>query len=141
MRAGNSVCYLEGNVTGKKINLSWSHFLEGFNNPTNGENVGLHEMAHALYYQHFIVDENSDRPFQQQYDVFLQDSNRVYNLEKNRAGGLYSEYALKNMQEFWAESVEIFFEKPFILKTTYPGLYASISHLLNQDPAIFQEAS
>ena len=47
---------------------------------------------------------------------------------------LYSDYGLKNLQEFWAESVEIFFERPSAMKEQYPELFTQISLLLNQQP-------
>ena len=61
--------------------------------------------------------------------------NKVYDLVKQGGPGLYSDYAMKDFQEFWAESVEIFFEKPVQLKVLYPALYQVMSDLLNQDPA------
>ncbi len=60
---------------------------------------------------------------------------KVFELEKMPGNDFYSEYAMRNFQEFWTESVEIFFEKPVQLKNTYPELYDAISLLLKQDPA------
>jgi MtfA peptidase len=134
MRTEPVLCLLEGNVSGHRINLSWKHFLDGYENSGNGQNVGLHEMAHALYYQTFVVEENVDWDFRYQYDDYLADGNKVYHTETSSEGGLYSEYAEKNLQEFWAESVEIFFEKPAAMRTSYPQLYKSMTELLNQDP-------
>ena len=133
MRVTPVISFLEGNVSGHSINLSWKHFLDGYENSSDGKNVGLHEMAHALYYQTFVVEEEVDSSFRSMYDEFVMDGNKVYEAEKNSAGGLYSEYAEKNFQEFWAESAELFFEKPVELKSLYPTLYVSIKALLNQD--------
>jgi len=44
----NPLRVLMGNVQGNTISLSWKHFLRDYSNPTDGKNVGLHEMAHAL---------------------------------------------------------------------------------------------
>jgi MtfA peptidase len=134
MRIRETICFLEGNVSGHAINLSWKHFLAGYAQPDDGQNVGLHEMAHALYYQTFVVEKNADKNFRDLYDGFINDGNKVYHTEKTVDGGLYSEYAIKNFQEFWAESVEIFFEKPAAMKDRYPDLYETIKFLLNQDP-------
>lgn len=127
------VCFLEGNVSGNNINLSWKHFLRGYEKNTDGQNVGLHELAHALYYQNFVVGENVDDNFRNAYDEFIDHGNKVYHTEKTVAGGLYSEYAVKNFQEFWAESAEIYFERPAMLKELYPSLYETMKTLLNQD--------
>jgi MtfA peptidase len=127
------VCFLEGNVSGNNINLSWKHFLSGYSQGTDGQNVGLHELAHALYYQTFVIGQNIDEDFKNCYNSFIIHGNKVYDTEKTVAGGLYSDYAVKNFQEFWAESAEIFFERPVQLKETYPFLYETMKTLLNQD--------
>lgn len=125
---------LEGNVNGHTINLSWKHFLKGYEDGSDGQNVGLHELSHALYYQNFIVEENVDRNFRDTFDEFNNYGNKVFQQEALPGNDLYSDYALKNFQEFWAESMEIFFEKPAQLKMTYPKLYESLVEILNQDP-------
>ena len=134
MRVSNTICFLEGNVSGHAINLSWKHFLEGYANPNDGQNVGLHELAHALYYQTFIVEENVDANFRNTFDGFNSYGNKVFEQESLPGNDLYSDYALRNFQEFWAESAEIFFEKPAAMKARYPVLYDTIKTLLNQDP-------
>ena len=134
LRVKPILCFLEGNVSGHSINLSWKHFLAGYDDPCDGQNVGLHELAHALYYQTFEVEQHADRNFRNYYNDFNVDGNKAYHVEKTIAGGLYSEYAEKNFQEFWAESVEIFFEKPVAMQSHYPQLYQTMKTLLNQDP-------
>lgn len=125
---------LEGNVSGHCINISWKHFLKGFQLPADGQNVGLHEMSHAYYYQNFETDEHLDARFINGFDSFNSYGNKVFEQEQLPGRDLYSDYAMKNFQEFWAESVEIFFEKPTLLRLQYPELYSAISELLNQDP-------
>jgi hypothetical protein len=128
---------LEGNVNGHTINLSWKHFLKGYEDGSDGQNVGLHELSHALYYQNFVTEENVDTNFRDTFDEFNDYGNKVFHQEALPGNDLYSDYALKNFQEFWAESIEIFFEKPVQLKTLYPRLYDSLVEILNQDPAQF----
>lgn len=43
-------------------------------------------------------------------------------------------YAATNYQEFWAVSIETFFERPTAFKRQLPDLYSSLCVLLNQDP-------
>ena len=129
-----TIRFLEGNVSNNCINISWKHFLNGFNNPADGQNVGLHEMAHAYYFQNVETRNNIDHDFVYTLSKFNNCGNRAFTEEQKPGNNLYSEYAMRNFQEFWAESVEIFFERPFQLKTCYPDLYAAISDLLNQDP-------
>src|SRR5438045_9555206 len=44
------------------------------------------------------------------------------------------DYAFTNLQEFWAVSVEAFFENPSGLKQSLPQLYGTLCDILNQDP-------
>lgn len=130
-----TIRFLEGNVSGNSINISWKYFLEGFEFPQDGQNVGLHEMAHAYYYQNFGPCENKDPDFINAFQVFNDCGNKIYTGIQQPGAAIYSDYAKRNFQEFWAESVELFFEKPMEVRTTYPALYQSISQLLRQDPA------
>lgn len=126
--------FLEGNVSGRSINISWKHFLQGFFYPDDGQNVGLHEIAHAYYYQNFISKEDIDKEFVNDFSRYSVTANKIFEREKMPGNDLYSEYALTNSQEFWAESAEMFFERPAALNAAYPGLYAAMKELLNQDP-------
>lgn len=129
-----TIRFLEGNVSGNSINISWKYFIEGFQFPRDGKNVGLHEMAHAYYYQNFGPCENKDEMFIKAFDKVSVCGNKIFQDPYNLTYGLYSDYSKRNFQEFWAESIEIFFEKSMEMKNTYPYLYHSISELLNQDP-------
>src|SRR5699024_6502933 len=48
----------EGHVSSQGIYLSWNSFLKGFEDYTDAENVGIHEMAHALAYVNFMAGAN-----------------------------------------------------------------------------------
>lgn len=125
---------LAGNVSGKSIRISWKHFLEGYQFPHDGENVGLHEMAHAYYFQNFETGQNIDENFIRHFYEFNTISNKIFQKEKGPDSNFYSAHALTNLQEFWAESVELFFERPAQLQIAYPDLYKAIIVTLNQDP-------
>ena len=127
--------FLEGNVSGNTINISWKHFLQGYENLDNGQNVGLHEMAHAYYCQNMICEDDKDHKFASSYCSFDKLSNQVFTQELKSADKLYTNYGLRNLQEFWAESVEIFFERPISMMEQYPELYSNMKQLLNQAPA------
>ena len=127
--------FLEGNVSGNSINISWKHYLQGYENIENGQNVGLHEMAHAYYCQNMVYKDERDMAFVRTYSNFDMQSSTVFKNELLSTQRLYSHYGLKNLQEFWAESVEIFFERPLDMKEQYPDLFTTMSLLLNQQPA------
>ena len=125
---------LIGNVTGNTINIAWKQFLEGYKNKYDLQNVGLHEMAHALYYQNFETELYVDKDFKDAFQKFNAIGDKVYHVEKVVTIGLYSEYAIKDFQEFWAESIEIYFKSPDRLQLHYPDLYKALCDILHQDP-------
>lgn len=124
--------FLEGNVSGNNIHVSWKHFLNGYQFPGNGENLGLHEMAHAFHLQYFSPNNQTRASEFGWYETVAQS---VFEREKKFPTGFYQEYYLKNMHEFWAGNVELFFEKPNEMKAAHEALYTAIAALLNQHPA------
>jgi Mlc titration factor MtfA (ptsG expression regulator) len=134
IRTDPDITFLIGNVSNNCINISWKHFLSGFANPDNGENVGLHEMAHAYYYQNFATDIDCDAKFTHNYSGYGECSDKIFEEEKIATIKLFTDYGLSSKQEFWAESIEIFFEKPEAMQQAYPALYACMCQLLNQYP-------
>lgn len=128
-----TIRFLEGNVSDNCINISWKHFIKGYDSPNDGQNVGLHEMAHAYYHQNFETRRHSDEDFIEAFPAFREHGSLAFESELQPGNDLYSSYALKNFHEFWAESVELFFEKPSDLHDKYPDLYSTICRLLNQD--------
>jgi Mlc titration factor MtfA (ptsG expression regulator) len=126
---------LIGNVQGQSITLSWKHFLEDYQQPTDGKNVGLHEMAHALQVQYLFRKPRQANTFKDDFEHFDRVDDEVLLSEKTKTTHLFDANALSNKNEFWATSIELFFEKPVELKEQYPQLYNSICRVLNQDPA------
>lgn len=131
--ADNSFRVLAGHVKGNAITLAWNRFLNGFNDEHDGSNVGLHEMAHALYYQYLEADLFKSQRFNSHFDDVMELGEEVYAL-KHQNIQLFTSYAFTNLQEFWAESVELFFEKPIELKQHYLDLFHTMHQLLNQSP-------
>lgn len=131
--------FLTGNVSGNSIHISWKHFLEGYQFPEDGQNVGIHEMAHAYYYQNFETGEDIDDAFVSKFDMFNLIGGMLYEKEKNSDAPFYSPYALTNFQEFWAESVELFFERSATFKNNYAELYYIMVNIFNQDPSEVQD--
>ena len=129
----NSFKVLAGNVQQNTITVAWNHLLKGNENSTDGANVGLHEMSHALYFQKIVVEENHARTFSKKYNCLLSECREAFDDEMKGRIDLYSNYATTNLQEFWAESVELFFEKPTSLQAQYPRVFEGMKILLNQD--------
>ena len=130
----HSLRVIIGNVSDYTITVAWKHLLKGYEDGTDGCNVALHEMSHALYYQKLKVEKLDAINFCQRYNNLMDTCQLAHQFERSGKTGLYTEYGTTNLQEFWAESIELFFEKSRELKRTYPKIYASLMELLNQDP-------
>lgn len=132
---GLSATPYEGHVSEDGIHLSWTHFMREFANYSDGQNVGLHEMAHALTYVNFTVHQGRDANFHDAFVNFSAVARPIY--DRMKAAGetnLLNPYAATNYQEFWAVCIETFFERSADFKTQLPDLYAALCTLLNQDP-------
>ena len=130
--AENSLRILAGNVQENAITLAWNQLLKGYENYEDGSNVGLHEMAHALYFQEMIVANEQDE-FATHFNNLMTKGEIVLQ-QKQCPHNLYSSYAFTNLQEFWAVSVELFFEKANHLYQAYPQVYKHLQDLLKQNP-------
>lgn len=129
----NPLRVLEGNVQGDSITLSWKHFLHDYQNPVDGKNVGLHEMAHALQVQYLFNHPNSSNDFKENFEFYDRIDEQI--LQSAKTNLLFDRNALRNTNELWATSIELFFEKPQELKLHYPDLYNGICTVLKQYPA------
>ena len=130
---GSNEIYI-GHVATTGIYISWKYFVKGFADYTDGVNVALHEMAHALHRENFIKETGIDWDFRKDFEklptIFGPMITQAIIQRKSYLRG----YAFTNFQEFWAVSVEYFFENSQGLKDNLPQLYAILCDTLNQDP-------
>jgi len=123
-----------GHVAPTGIYISWKYFVRGFADYTDGVNVALHEMAHALHHENFIKETGIDWDFRNDFEklpaIFGPIMTQVIVQRKSYLRG----YAFTNFQEFWAVSVEYFFENSQGLKDNLPQLYTILCDTLSQDP-------
>lgn len=128
-----------GHVAPSGIYISWKHFVQGFADYSDCFNVALHEMAHALHHENFIRETGIDWDFRQDFDklpaIFGPLMAKAIMERKSYLRG----YAFTNFHEFWAVSVEYFFENPGYLKDNLPQLYAILCRTLKQDPLHLDE--
>lgn len=117
------------------IIISWDDFVHGYAHSRDAHNVGLHELAHALWFEDMI--ENDEHNFLDRQ--LLAGWNRMASEHvariKRREPHYFREYAGTNQAEFFAVAVEYFFEQPKEFEQAERELYASMSALLKQDPA------
>lgn len=124
----------EGHVSEDGIYLSWNNFLRQFSDYSDGQNVGLHEMAHALTYVNFTVDDGRDTLFHDKFKDFSAVARPIFDRMQAGETNLLDPYAATNYQEFWAVCIETFFERSTTFKRQLPELYTALCTLLNQDP-------
>lgn len=113
----------------KLIVISWKSFMEGLSNPTNGRNLGLHEMAHAIKLEDRVYPLIRRTGWREWF------KQAQYHIESGDRAGLFREYAFTNYHEFFAVAVENFFERPVDFQAVKPDLYAIMVYMLRQDPA------
>jgi MtfA peptidase len=123
-----------GHVDQSGIYLSWDNFIKGISGQTPYCNVGLHEMGHALAYVTFITETEEDKHFKKEFKNFSKVARPIFTSMQQGNRNLLGEYASVNYHEFWAVSVETFFENPVCLRQELPELYEAMSRLLKQDP-------
>jgi Mlc titration factor MtfA (ptsG expression regulator) len=128
-----------GHVSPTGIYISWKHFVQGFADYSDGVNVALHEMAHALHHENFINETGIDWDFRQDFDKLPTIYGPLMSKALVERRSYLRGYAFTNFHEFWAVSVEYFFENPQYIKDNLPQLYAILRDTLNQDPLHLDE--
>lgn len=127
--------YHKGELNPKGLIVySWRHFLEGYYDNDDNINLGLHEMAHALFYT-LLKTNDLDYDLDNYLSNYVKLSANEIRKIRNGEIHFFRKYAGQNLQEFFAVSVEHFFESPSAFKAQLPRLYKYLSILLNQDPA------
>ncbi len=107
--------------------LSWREILQNNAFAGNGRNVVAHEFAHH------VLPEGGALP-----------AALAGGLASLRAGGInevIDEYGAQNPEEFWAVSVEAFFENPVRFETLHPALYDAMREFFGMNPAAWRENS
>jgi Mlc titration factor MtfA (ptsG expression regulator) len=116
------------------IYFSWHDFLNGYKNDSDKINLALHELAHALYIDRFHGN------YSYEWEVWKMRAEGILEEEQNNTEKkFFRSYGKSNLNEFWAVTVEVFFEDPINFKKEYPGLYAAIANVLDQDMALRKE--
>lgn len=116
------------------IILSWKSFVDGFVDNKDARNLALHEIAHALHFENQIRNEEYDfldRNALAHWDKLAADE--MQNIRDNPQH-VFRQYAGTNQHEFFAVSIESFFENGQLFREALPKLYKTMSLLLNQDP-------
>lgn len=121
----------ETNPTAGYVALSWESFQEGNRFSHDCINVGLHEFAHAQFSDELAGYDNKE---------FFNSINQWHRTvseicKKDKIHQFFRKYAFVNKMEFFAVSIEYFFEDPKTFKQQIPELYELMTKMLNQDPS------
>lgn len=127
--------YHQGEVNMKGfIVLSWINFVRGYADPNDGRNLALHELAHALRIENAIQNEEYDFLDFQALVKFQAIANMEMERMRNGEPSFLRDYAATNDQEFFAVTLENFFERPAELNDYNADMYRLMARMLNQDP-------
>ncbi|QYJ07955.1 M90 family metallopeptidase [Qipengyuania flava] len=118
--------------------LSWDDALHGGLDTSDGHNVVIHEFAHQLDGLSGHVNGIPILSKGQRYAGWEQAMLEAYEdhigrLERGEPT-LIDPYGATNHQEFFAEAIVTFFEKPQALRREEPALYVQLQKLLAIDP-------
>jgi Mlc titration factor MtfA (ptsG expression regulator) len=121
--------------------LSWDDVLDGLSADAVGYNVVLHEFTHQLDLENGDVDGVPKLSSEEEYQVWSEGFNDAYDrfiadVDAGRRTKL-DEYGAEGPPEFFAVTVEAFFEMPADLKSTYPRVYEALVRYFEQDPALW----
>jgi Mlc titration factor MtfA (ptsG expression regulator) len=111
-----------------RIFLSWQHFEEGMSKDNDKIHVGLHEFAHAMMIE---FDHFEDL---YQWTNWNKHATPIFTELRKVENHFFRKYGGTNMHEFWAVTIETFFEQPIEFRQKYPALYRATALMLNQDP-------
>src|SRR2546421_4032911 len=118
--------------------LAWDTVKSGAADPSDGKNVVLHEFAHQLDYENFAADGAPALATREQQmswrEVMRTEFASLRAAEATGIPTLLDIYGATNPAEFFAVSVEAFFERPSALRSSHPRLYSELQRYFHQNP-------
>lgn len=121
-----------GHLSGVMI-LSKPALLEGYGNPSDKHNVGLHEFAHQVEQEEVSHGLPNEVPAEVVREWVAYVARELAHPDVNPAH--INQYGYTNEHEFLAVLTEYFFESPATLQRRDPELYSLMRKLFHQDPA------
>jgi Mlc titration factor MtfA (ptsG expression regulator) len=119
--------------------LSWADAEHGAIDDTDGHNVVFHEFAHQIDdlsgHTNGIPILNKGQTFADWESAFVNAFQRhVHNVEMGYRT-IFDAYGADGHEEFFAVAVEVFFEKPALLKHEEKAVYQQLASLFQLDPS------
>jgi Mlc titration factor MtfA (ptsG expression regulator) len=116
------------------IVISWADFLKGYSKTQDARNLGLHEMAHALWAENSVLNEEHGFLGAERLERWMDHAEQEMGRIRKGESRLFRNYAGTDQVEFFAVAVEYFFEQPALFHRELPELYAVLCGMLRQDP-------
>ncbi|MDQ6769983.1 MAG: zinc-dependent peptidase [Gemmatimonadota bacterium] len=130
--------------TGRRLGalvLAWDAVRRGAAEPTDGENLVLHEFAHQLDFENQSSDGTPALERHGDYLAWARVMSAEFNALRNAAHTgeptLLDDYGATNPSEFFAVITEVFFERPRALRKRHPALFAQLQRFYRQDPTTY----
>ena len=134
--------------TGRRMGslvLAWGAVKHGAADPADGKNVVLHEFAHQLDFENQAADGVPELVTREQQlawsEVMRSEFASLRAADETGILTLLNTYGATNPAEFFAVSVEAFFEQPRALRARHPNLYAELQKYFQQDPVEYSAES
>lgn len=125
--------------------LAWDAASHGASDPSDGQNVVLHEFAHQLDFENRGADGTPVLETRAEYlawaRVMSAEFNALRHAESVGSPTVLDGYGATNPTEFFAVATEAFFERPRALQARHPELYAEMKKFFRQDPVTFSSES
>lgn len=122
--------------------LAWDAVEHGVRDPRDGLNVVLHEFAHKLDGADGAIDGAPILPRHSHYASWARVMQREYDQLRRQAAQsartVIDHYGASAPEEFFAVLVEAFYERPRLLQSRHPELYAEMQQCFRVDPLQWQ---
>ena len=130
--------------TGKRLAalvLAWDAVRHGASEPTDGENLVLHEFAHQLDFENQNSNGTPVLETRGDYRAWARVMSAEFNALRNASDAglptLLDQYGATNPAEFFAVITEAFFERPRALRKKHSALFAQLERFYRQDPTTY----
>ena len=118
-----------------KMALSRPALYQGFRNPHDKQNVGIHEFVHLIDMADGDMDGFPERLQEYRFALpwFELAEKKMRAIDKGRSN--IDPYGASNKLEFFCVASEYFFERPLMLQKKHPVLYQALEDFYQQDRA------
>lgn len=117
------------------IVLSWDAVQDGIQQPRDGHNTTIHELAHVLDIADGLFDGTPPLNHSQDYPTWVHVMGKHFaRLQQKPFQNVIRAYGAQNEAEFFATATELFFENPQKLKANAPDLYHVLAKYFRVHP-------